>query len=545
MSKSKLLLLAISSGILMSLAWPAYGFSLLLFIAWVPMLYMEHLMSGERERFRPGSTFAFSYVGFFTWNLLTTWWVYNASLGGAAMAIIANSFLMAVVFMLYHRTKKRLGERFAPFIFISYWIGFEFFHLDWDLSWPWLTLGNAFASDYHFIQWYEYTGVFGGSLWVLVVNWIAFTVVKQWIKTRNIKKVWKPLAAMLALIVIPIGISALIAGEYSNRGTDKRPTADVVVVQPNIDPYNAKFSTDVLYQANLMLRLAAPRLDSAVDYLVLPETALSDDNMEVYGIWENEMQTSKVIKRMKGLLDHYPDLNIVAGASTNKEFLEGEERSATARRFRDEERYYDSYNTALQIDASGKIQVYHKSKLVPGVEKMPFPAIFKPLESLAIDMGGTVGSLGTQVERTVFVSPVEEMKVAPVICYESIYGEYVSEYIRNGAQMIFIITNDGWWGDTPGYKQHLVYGRLRAIENRRPIARSANTGISCFIDEMGNISQPLGWWKEGVIRAKLPLGDDLTFYTKYGDYIARISAAVAVILLVYSVSLRLMRYKKS
>lgn len=528
----------------MSLAWPAYGFSLLLFIAWVPLLYMEHVMSSEPVRFRPGNVFAFSYVGFFTWNLLTTWWVYNASLGGAAMAIIANSFLMAVVFMLYHRVKKRLGERFAPFIFISFWIGFEFFHLDWDLSWPWLTLGNAFASDYNFIQWYEYTGVFGGSLWVLLVNWIAFKIVKRWIEVKSIRRLWKPLAAMLALILIPIGISVLIVIPYHERTLDQRSTADVVVIQPNIDPYNAKFSTDVLYQADIMLRLAASKLDSAVDYLVLPETALSDDNMEVYGIWENTMSSSKVIKRMNGLLNHYPGLNIVAGASTNKEFIEGEERSATARKFRDEDRYYDSYNTALHIDTSGKIQVYHKSKLVPGVEKMPFPAIFKPLENLAIDMGGTVGSLGTQEERTVFVSPAEKMKVAPVICYESIYGEYISEYVRNGAQLIFIITNDGWWGDTPGYKQHLVYGRLRAIENRRFIARSANTGISCFIDETGKIFQPLGWWEEGAIRAKLPLNEELTFYAKYGDYIAKIASAIAVALLGYSIALRFIRYKK-
>jgi apolipoprotein N-acyltransferase len=463
------------------------------------------------------------------------------------MAIIANSFLMAFVFMLYHRTKRRLGERFAPFIFISYWLGFEFFHLDWDLSWPWLTLGNAFASDYKWIQWYEYTGVFGGSMWVLAVNWIMFSIVKDWIVTRSLKQQSRRLAAAGACIIIPIAASYLIysADPGGNAAEDKRAYADVVVVQPNIDPYNAKFSTDVLYQADIMLRLASARLDSSVDYVVLPETALSDDEMEVYGIWENTIESSKVIKKMNTLLAQYPNVNIVTGASTNKEFLEGDKRSATARRFRDEDRWYESYNTALQLDTTGKIQVYHKSKLVPGVEKMPFPAIFKPLENLALDMGGTVGSLGMQDERTVFFSPGKEKTgIAPVICYESIYGEYVSEYIRNGARLIFIITNDGWWGDTPGYKQHLVYGRLRAIENRTAIARSANTGISCFINEMGDVSQPLGWWVEGVIREKIPLNTGLTFYAKFGDYIARIAAGVAIVLAAYSIALRFMRNKK-
>jgi apolipoprotein N-acyltransferase len=185
--------------------------------------------------------------------------------------------------------------------------------------------------------------------------------------------------------------------------------------------------------------------------------------------------------------------------------------------------YYDNYNTALQLDNTGKIQVYHKSKLVPGVEKMPFPVLLKPLESLAINLGGTIGSLGTQQQRTPFVSPAH-LKVAPIICYESVFGEHVSEFVKNGAGLLFIITNDGWWGDTPGYKQHLIYGRLRAIENRRCVVRSANTGISCFINEKGDIEDATGWWQPAVIMKTLPIHEQLTFYTRHGDYIGRISA---------------------
>ncbi len=158
--------------------------------------------------------------------------------------------------------------------------------------------------------------------------------------------------------------------------------------------------------------------------------------------------------------------------------------------------------------------------MVPGVEKMPFPNQLHFLEKFALDLGGTSGSLGMQDERTVFVSKNGPGKVAPVICYESIYGDYVGQYIRNGADYIFIMTNDGWWGDTPGYKQHLLYGRLRAIETGKSIARSANTGISCFINQRGDITQPQDWWTASAIKETLYSNEGTTFYTRHGDYIA-------------------------
>jgi apolipoprotein N-acyltransferase len=117
-----------------------------------------------------------------------------------------------------------------------------------------------------------------------------------------------------------------------------------------------------------------------------------------------------------------------------------------------------------------------------------------------------------------------------VICYESIYGDFVREYILNGADLIFIITNDGWWDDTPGYRQHLLYGRLRAIEMRRSIARSANTGISCFINQRGDILQKTGWWNKTAIKGTLNKNEEITFYARTGDTIGRVFSFLAVFL---------------
>ena len=115
----------------------------------------------------------------------------------------------------------------------------------------------------------------------------------------------------------------------------------------------------------------------------------------------------------------------------------------------------------------------------------------------------------------------------------------MTEFIRLGANLIFIITNDGWWQDTPGYIQHLNYARLRAIENRRQIARSANTGTSCFIDEFGNIEQATPWWKEALISKRMSKNLELTFFSRYGDLLSYCSVLTSLILILYLLFIKL------
>ncbi|MCC6370500.1 MAG: apolipoprotein N-acyltransferase, partial [Bacteroidia bacterium] len=175
------------------------------------------------------------------------------------------------------------------------------------------------------------------------------------------------------------------------------------------------------------------------------------------------------------------------------------------------------------------------SKLVPGAEILPFAFLFKPFEGLALDLGGTTGTLGSQKERSAFKNTYRDLAVAPVICYESVYADYVTAYMRNGANLIFIITNDGWWGNTPGHLQHLNYARLRAIEGRRQIARSANTGISCFIDEFGNVSEATEYWQEAVIQKNMQPIYELTFFSRFGDLLSYASCLLTIVVLAWSV----------
>ncbi|MFY9308857.1 MAG: apolipoprotein N-acyltransferase [Bacteroidia bacterium] len=534
MKSYQLFLLSLLSALLLAFGWFPHGFVPLLFIAFVPLLMVENAVFRNPGKYHPLTLIACTYLSFFLWNVLTTWWIKNASLGGAAMAIICNALLMTFTFILFHNTRKRLDEKWRSLVFISFWLTFEFLHHDWDLTWTWLTLGNAFADVPGWIQWYEYTGVFGGSLWVLIINCFVFTGISKleaFNKQAVLKLVKSKAPALLALLVVPVGLSYLILATSSGLTN----SVNAVIVQPNIDPYNEKFVSDYEEQLQKMLKLAAEKADSTTDYVIFPETALTEN------LWENQLKQSSSIHILKEFLKAYPKMKIIVGASTAKVYEPGEQLSATARKFTQQDGFYDSYNTAIQLDSSNNIQLYHKSRLVPGVEKMPFPFIFKYLDKLAIDMGGTTGSLGTQDERTVFTSGNDSVKAAPVICYESVYGEFVSDYIRAGASFIAIITNDGWWGDTPGYKQHLKYGTLRAIETRRYIARSANTGISCVITDKGEIQQASSWWTPDAIKAKIYLNNTLTFYTKYGDFIARFTMYLSFALIAYSLFLRFKR----
>ena len=503
------LLLCLISAFLLVFSWPPSGFPFLIFGAFVPLFFVLEGLIKKR------SAFLYSFIVFVLWNIFTTYWIYNASLFGAIAAVLVNSFLMASVISIFFWLKSKFNDRRAWWALLSFWLSFEYLHLNWDLSWPWLTLGNVFSHYPKFIQWYEFTGVLGGSFWVVLVNILLFHSFKN-----------KSNYALSSLaIVLPLLISFFI--QFDDDGGKN---VEVVVVQPNIDPYSEKFDgLTSMQQLDKFIQLAETKLDSNTNYLIGPETAIVD------GLWENNIENAAEIIRLKLLIDQYPDLNIVIGAVTYKAYTELDEIPYTARKFLGSEAYYDVYNSAIQINKSA-ISIYHKSKLVQGVEFTPFPSILEKLEFLAIDLGGISGSLGTQDFREVF--PSASAQIAPIICYESIFGEYTTDYARNGADLFTIITNDGWWKDTPGYKQHLNYASLRAIECRKAIARSANTGISAFIDSRGNIKQKTNWDEEVVIKDIVKTNTTQTFYMTFGDYIGRLSAFIAVMFLCFAVAKR-------
>lgn len=523
-----LFLLALLSGVLLWLGWPTKPTAFILFFALVPLLLVEDKLSQSSLKKKGLKFFGYAYLTLLTWNVLTTHWVYMASPGGGIFAMVANSFLMCIPMMLFFYTKKLTNTAIGLASFIVYWITFEFIHLNWELTWPWLTLGNAFSSMTPIVQWYEYTGALGGTLWILTCNVLIFSFLRNR-KELEPKRFNKRTALfILLLLIIPSALSLFIYYTYQEKGTE----VEVVVVQPNIDPYDEKFYGSPKFipyeeQLNRFIRLSEKAITPETRYVAWPETALP------YGYLEDEIISYEVIERLQKFVEAHPSISLITGLDTYKIY---QTQATTSSRYQKGSGYIDAFNSAMLINEKKEIAIYHKSRLVPGVEYMP-----PLLASFAISLGESAGGLGRQETRTVFFNQ-DSMGVAPVICYESIFGEFVSDYINNGANMIFIITNDGWWGNSQGHKQHLQYGALRAIETRKSIARSANTGISGFINQRGDITERSEYWKQDVMRNKIKQNDIITFYTKHGDYIGTMasfsSIAVFLIAVVYGIKKR-------
>jgi apolipoprotein N-acyltransferase len=527
--KLNLLLLSLLSALLLSISW-YWQLTICIFFSFVPLLFIEDKISSSSKKYK-SKLFGYAYLTFFTWNILVTWWVVYASAEGASLAFLANSFLMAAVFVIFSSLKKRINKPWAIWLLLPIWIAWEHGHTIWDLTWTWLTLGNVFAFNTNWIQWFEFTGTSGGTLWVLATNIFIFQTLKN---NPSLKFFSKPILKIAGVILLPILLSFVILITYTlKQANSKRLNPQqVVIVQPNIDPYNTKFTLDYQSQFFKMLGLIQGKITLETNFLVLPETFITDD------INEEFISRSEAIHWFRdSLLSKFPNLKIITGGNTYMYYEEGKHIPATARKDERIGKFYDFFNSAIYIDNS-RVQIYHKSKLVPGVERMPFPALLKPLEKLAINMGGTMGSLGIQDTRDVFTNDSLGTSIAPVVCYESVYADYVGDYIRNGANFIFIITNDGWWEDTPGYIQHLNYAKLRAIENRRQIARCANTGTSCFINEFGAISEATAWWEEAVIEKKMYPNNELTFFSRFGDLISYFSVVISLVFIGWGIFLR-------
>ncbi len=529
----KNLLLAVFSGLLLWVAWPPTSYtSFLLFVGLVPMLLaMENIIRAKVKR-KGQLIFATTFIGFALWNSLCIYWVYNSlKTIGPLVAIpitlipyTLGPLLMAGACWLYFRFRLVTSRGWALAALVCFWIGYEYLHQTWDLKFPWMTLGNGFAVSHKWVQWYEYTGVYGGTVWIWLCNITVFLLYNSLREAQTKAYQLKTVAAFVIALILPLSYSLI---KYYSYHEQKNPS-NVVVVQPNIDPY-IKFNTPSYQEINTLTQLSDSVGQANTEYFLWPETAIAED------INEDHFFTSPQFNQVKQFLAKYKNANLITGISTYKFYNDAQTLTATP--IPGSSQFYDRFNTAVHIENSGKLQFYHKSKLVPGAEAMPFGAALSFLKPVFDHLGGSAGGYGSQPEAGVFYSQ-SGIGAAPVICYETIWGSWVAQSVRKGAQFIAIITNDGWWENTSGKDQHLDYAKLRAIENRRWVCRSANTGISGFINQRGDVVQQSGWWVRAALKQEINLNSDITFYTRYGDYLPLTGCVLAFLGIVWIIIMR-------
>jgi apolipoprotein N-acyltransferase len=518
-------LLCALSALLLSLPWLVPHTGALALVAFVPLLVADAIS----EQCRVRASWVFPAATFVAWNAATTFWVCNATVGGGIFAVLANAAQMLLVWLLFRLARKKMCGGVLPYLFLAaMWIAWErqYFHV--QISWPWLTLGGAFAQSTRTVQWYEYTGTLGGSLWIWVANLGIFGLLEA--VSDGYWQRWKSLARVCAILGItlviagPVVASKLIWSSYEERSEG---TVDVVVGQPNFDPYEKFQSMTQAEQTGVLLDLFGEALagrPAGPVLLLAPETFTSD-------IYLNAPEHSPTLQSFRRFLAEHPGAEMLFGASTYEVFSTHAAPTILARPYG--EGWIVGHNTALTVTATGPVEVYHKSKLVVGTELTPYPKIFVPLDNWLAKKMGVSGLMGRCVGQdgvSLLHWGEQRVPLGCAVCYESVYGEYCTEYVRQGARAMTIITNDAWWGNTPGYRQHLNFARLRAIELRRDIARCGNTGISGFIDQRGEILSQSDWWTRQTISGQINLSSEQTAFVRHGDVVGRVCTLVFLLL---------------
>jgi apolipoprotein N-acyltransferase len=520
----KNILLSLFSGLLLWLAWPPMHYTtVFLFFGLVPMLVaMENIIKSTSTK-KGKLIFNTTFLGFFVWNTLSIYWVYNSlKTEGEIIAIpislipyALGPLLMSTACWLYYRLRLATNRTFGLVGLVCFWIAYEYLHQSWDLSFPWMTLGNGFATMHQWVQWYEYTGVYGGTIWIWAINILIFLIYIGLSEAQTNPVRQKLDAALIAVLVLPLGFSLY---RYTHYEEQVNPS-NIVVAQPNIDPYGKNGDIPTARQVDILTKLCDSIGQVNTEFFIWPETAITDV------IDEDHIRTNNYFMQAQHFLNKYKNGNLITGAETYKLYSTNPPKTAT--RLPDGQ-FMDRYSTALNIENSAQVQFYHKSKLVPGAESLPFEHALSFLKPVFAHLGGATGAYtGQDAPSNLYAA--SGIGAAPVICYESIWGEWVARSVRNGAQFIAIITNDGWWEDTSGKDQHLDYAKLRAIETRRWVCRSANTGISAFINQRGDIVQQSKWWVKTALKQNINLNSDLTFYVQHGDYLPKTGSFLAVL----------------
>ena len=507
MNKYTLVGLSVMGGILSGLAWTGWCSGLILLIAFVPFFLIENYLFENPKRFTPNAFFIYLLPGFVIFSLIALGWMRVASITGAICVIMGLSFLMAFTTWLAHIVRLRSGNLPGFISMITFWLGYEYISLNINIISPWLNLGNGLSKDILFIQWYDVTGTAGGSLWILLSNlFLAIVLV-----TSLAKKKKNAVYLIIWLLIIIIPSFASIYRYYTIK-LNNQNGSEVIIIQPNTDPYTEKFTIPFEDQLKKVITQANSCITEKTEWVITPETTIDDPaNLD-------DLANDKYVKMIKGMIKQYPRIDVVTGLVTYRLYPAMKEApTVSARKIDASGLYYDHFNSAVQIDSGKSFGIYHKSKLVPGIEMQFSNGPGRFITRILPYLGGTRWGYGIQEDRVCFEHTATSMKIAPVICYESVFGKFVTEYIKKGAEAIFIITNDGWWKNTNGYKQHLYYASLRAIETRRPVVRAANTGVSSIIDIRGKRTYETDWWTRAIIKGEICPETRITTYVKYGD----------------------------
>jgi apolipoprotein N-acyltransferase len=488
-------MLSILSGILLGLSFPPFPFPFLQFPAFIFIFQLMSLCRSAKE------AAYFVYPGFLIWNIVVSYWLMMASVAAGTAAILANAVLMALTVMLQFKAQEKFSSGWIiALLQTAFWVSFEYLHHQWDLSWPWLSLGNGWSDATAVIQYISATGFLGISFWVMLGSALSWQAIRQ--RKKNLK-----ISAACILLLFPI--ISVIQGSFMNPQSDT--SVETVVAQPNFDSYEDLGGFDSPRQTlDLLLRLSDSVRTQNTQLIVWPENG-------IHPYITNRNKPGSFTDRIKNRLkDRAADWNTtIIGGTPFIEYYVKDDHPPMPRQ--EGENLFLTFNAATSFYPDSTMQVYRKHNLVTIVERFPFAHFFN-----AVDVFGLIdwpdiqgfgqGNKPDQFRAGSTLTPA-------LICYDSVYPGWIRTFVQNGAGFITVITNDGWWGDSSGHTQHFAYARLRAVEFRRWVVRSANNGISGVIGPDGSIKKETDYWTRTAFRYNVPVLTAQTFYARHGDWL--------------------------
>jgi apolipoprotein N-acyltransferase len=517
LNKDRLLLIA--SGILMGISFPPFPFpfQILMFIGLVPYF----LVLERRERLIDLNRASY-LMGFF-FSLITLYWVGSwqkeadtfLMISGGLLIFVEPVFFMIPTTLLYF-SRNLFSKSKAIYLFPVFWITYEYLYMITDLSFPWLTLGSGLAPFNIFIQIADITGALGISMIIIYIN----IFITKAIQARTLSPKWFRINLALA-----VGIFILIVsyGAYrlsTFKISEKKVT--VGLIQPNLDPWEKWSNTNLNDLISNYLNLSRESVKEGAQVIFWPETALpvylrdGGYNYAVDSIY-NFLDKNKV-----SLISGMPDLIYYKTGSKMPEDVKYNKSGNY---------YYATYNSVLLFSPFVlNIERYGKSKLVPFGERVPFVNALPFLRDF-IKWSVGISDWNVGEDTTVFSVPLvnkDTLKINSLVCYESIYPYYVTRFVNKGADLISVVTNDSWYGNSSGPYQHKEIAVLRAVENRKTVIRAANGGISCIIDPMGRILTESKMYTRTEITGNVFIQEDETFFSKYPHLIPVISSVLSL-----------------
>lgn len=492
-----------------TMAWTPTSQAYLVSIAFVPIFILVDRFIEQNTTSKKVFFSLFSI--YFLSGLILNFWISNAHWAGTVLATVVQTFLLLIPTLFHYRFSKKGYPKQGFLIFLLSTITLEYAQNFWDLSWPWFNLGHSLSVYPSLIQWYQYTGAIGGTLWLIFINIFIYNLFySRFNKTTKV-------------IFSIIFITPLFFTVTHTKPEIKYNSLKVLIHQPNLDAYREKFNTNLTDQIqNLIPELQ--KLDPSETTLILcPETFI------YRSIEETHVETNPYINLLQSALvspNHY----IVTGANSRRVVNPDQEKDKGSIRERNGV-YYKVFNSAVLFNKNKTIDIYNKSKLVAGAETTPFSSVLTPLlgSLFNIDLGGVSGNLGKSDAPKILKT--DEFAFSPIICFESAFGDYTAEFSELGADFIAIITNDDWWDDTSGHKHHFELAKIRAIENQKYVVRSANTGISGIIGPDGEVIESLGYRQTGNITGSIILNPENSYYSINKHLIGKLCTFVLAMLL--------------